>query len=188
MPVRDMLPAPGERPDPVRESEFRSIVRNFAPRIYRYALRVLGDPEEASEALQEILLNVYLSLPGFRRESAPATWVYRIALHTLVGYPRCDRTSEIPLIEPEEAELIIDESGDPEEMYRRKESEELLARCMAKLSPRESRAITLFYMDGLGYKQIASIMETSPGAVGLLLHRGKERLHVLLGGRLSLPL
>ena len=180
MPVDAMTLHTVEGPDPLRESEFRSIVRNFSPRIYRYAFRLLGDAEEASEALQEILMNVYTSLPDLCGGPALSTCVHRIALNTLFNYRRCCQAGALPLIGPEEAECIIDECTDVEEMYCRKETQERLARCIAKLSPRESTAITLFYMDGLGYKEIASIMETSPGGVGLLLHRGRERLHAML--------
>ena len=180
MPVDAMTLLAAERPDPLRESEFRSIVRNFSPQIYRYAFWILEDTDEASEALQEILMNVYTSLPGFRGQSALSTWVYRIALNTLFSYRRGCQTGALPLIEPGEAECIIDESTDVEEIYSRKETQERVARSIAKLSPRESAAITLFYMDGLGYKEIASIMETSLSGVGLLLHRGRERLHEML--------
>jgi RNA polymerase sigma-70 factor (ECF subfamily) len=144
---------------------------------------MLGDTDEATEAVQEILLNVHRSLAGFRGDCALATWVYRIALNTLFSRRRRRRNQPLPLIEAEDAQLVADEDGDLEEAYNRKETSELLARCIAKLSPQESAAITLFYMDGFGYKEIASIMETSLSSVGLLLHRGREHLHILLTGK-----
>jgi RNA polymerase sigma-70 factor, ECF subfamily len=174
-----MTRIPGELSDRNLESEFRSIVRNFSPQIYRHASFFLGDPEEASEALQDILLNVYRSLPCFRRDSALATWVYRIALNTLYNFRR-RRHHSLPTVDPKQAESIVDERSDAEEILCRKETKEQLSRCIAKLPPRESAAVTMFYIDGLGYKEIASLMETSPGSIGLLLHRGREHLHALL--------
>ena len=178
-----MTPAPGERSERALDAEFRLIVRDFAPRLYRQAYRVLGDTQRATEAVQEILLNIHRSLPGFRGECALGTWIYRIALNSLISYRRVKRNEPLPLLGAEEVPFIIDEDGDIEAAYDRKEDNEHLARCIARLSPRESAAITLFYMDGLEYKEIASIMETSVGAVGLLLHRGREHLHVLLTGK-----
>jgi RNA polymerase sigma-70 factor (ECF subfamily) len=178
-----MTPAPGDRSDRPLEAEFRSIVRDFAPRLYRQAYRMLGDPDEAAEAVQEILLNVHRSLVDFRGDCALGTWIYRIALNTLISHRRLQRNQPLPLTETGDLMSVVDEEGDPEAAYTRKEENERLARCIAKLSPRESAAITLFYMDGFDYKEIASIMETSPGAVGLLLHRGREHLHVLLTGK-----
>ena len=178
-----MTPAPGERSERALDAEFRLIVRDFAPRLYRQAYRMLGDSEEATEAVQDILLNVHSSLVDFRGDCALATWVYRIGLNTLFSYRRRHRIRPLPLIKAEDAQLIVDEEGDLEEEYDRKETRERLARCIAKLSPQESAAITLFYMDGFGYKEIASIMETSLSSVGLLLHRGREHLHILLTGK-----
>jgi len=178
-----MTPAPADRSERLLDAEFRSIVRDFAPRLYRQAYRILGDAMRATEAVQEILLNIHRSLPGFRGESALGTWIYRIALNTLISYRRVKHNDPLPLLEADEIPFIIDEDGDVEAAYERKEDNEQLARCIARLSPRESAAITLFYMDGLEYKEIASIMETSVGAVGLLLHRGREHLHILLTGK-----
>ena len=178
-----MTPAPGDRPDRFLEGEFRSIVRDFGPPLYRQAFRMLGDAEEATEAVQEILLNVHRSLADFRGESSLATWVYRIGLNTLISYRRHRCHRPCASIEAEEVQSLADEGSDIGAEYDRKETREQLARCIAKLSPRESAAITLFYMDGLGYKEIASVMDTSLSAVGLLLHRGREHLHVLLTGK-----
>lgn len=178
-----MTPASGNRSERSLDAEFRSIVRDFASPLYQQAYRMLGDSEEATEAVQEILLNVHRSLGDFRGECALATWIYRIALNTFFTYRRRQRNQPLPLIDPEDAQSLADEDGDLEEEYNRKETREQLARCIAKLSPRESVAITLFYLDGFGYKEIASIMETSLSSVGLLLHRGREHLHVLLTGK-----
>ena len=178
-----MTPAPGNRSERALDAEFRTIVRDFAPQLYRQAYRMLGDSEEAREAVQEVLLNVHRSLVHFRGECALATWIYRIALNTFFTCRRRQRNQPLPLIEPEDAQDLVDEDGDLEEEYDRMETRERLARCIAKLNPRESAAITLFYLDGFEYKEIASIMGTSLSAVGLLIHRGREHLHVLLTGK-----
>jgi RNA polymerase sigma-70 factor (ECF subfamily) len=178
-----MTPAPGDRSERVLDTGFRSIVKDFGPPLYRQAYRMLGDADEAAEAVQEILLNVHRSLADFRGESSLATWVYRIGLNTLISYRRHQRRQPLASIEAGDVQSLADEENDVGAEYDRKETREQLARCIAKLSPRESAAITLFYMDGLGYKEIASIMDTSLSAVGLLLHRGREHLHVLLTGK-----
>jgi RNA polymerase sigma-70 factor (ECF subfamily) len=144
---------------------------------------MLGDSESAAEAVQETLLRIHRSLVDFRGDCALATWVYRIALNTVFSYRRRRRRDALPLISAEDAQLVVDEEADVEEAYNRKELSEVLARCIAKLAPQEAAAITLFYLDGCGYKEVASVMEISVGAVGLLLHRGRDRLHMLLTGK-----
>ncbi len=174
-----MTPARGERPS---EVSFRSMAKEFAPRLYRHAYRSLGDSHLAAEAVQETLVRVHRSLPDFRGECALGTWIYRIAVNTITSYRRRRHNHSISFVGTGDIQYIIDEEGDLEEAFDRKLECERLARCIAKLSPRESAAITLFYMDGYGYKEIASILETSVDCVGLLLHRGREHLRVLLAG------
>jgi len=177
-----MTPARGERSSLSSEECFRSIAKEFAPRLYRQAFRSLGDPNLAAEAVQETLVRVHRSLPGFRSECALGTWIYRIAVNTIASFMRRRQNRSISFVGPMDMQYIIDEEGDLEEAFDRKLERERLARCIAKLSPRESAAITLFYMDGYGYKEIASILGTSVDSVGLLLHRGREHLHLLLAG------
>ncbi|HUI09961.1 MAG TPA: RNA polymerase sigma factor [Bacteroidota bacterium] len=178
-----MNPPAGTSRDANGEAGFRAIFREFAPRIYQQAFRVLGDADEAAEAVQEVFLKVHRSLDRFRGDSSLATWIYRITFNTLASYRRARRSQQLPVAGANEAMSLQDDECDVAAAYERKESHEQLARCIARLSPREAVAITLFYMDGFDYKEIASVMGTSVGSVGLLLHRGREHLHVLLTGK-----
>jgi len=175
-----MNPPAGTSREAPGDAAFRAIFREYAPRIYQQAFRVLGDADEAAEAVQEVFLNVHRSLGTFRGESSIATWIYRIAFNTLASHGRKKCREPLSLTEADDVMSLPDEDGDVEAAYERKESRERLARCIARLSPREAVAITLFYMDGYDYKEIASIMETTVSSVGILLHRGREHLHVLL--------
>jgi len=175
-------PAGQSRETPA-DAGFRAIFREYAPRIYQQAFRVLGDADDAAEAVQEVFLKVHRSLETFRGDSSIATWIYRIAVNTLASHGRKKSRRPLSLAEADGAMSLPDEDADVEAAYQRKETREQLARCIARLSPREAVAITLFYMDGCGYKEIASIMGTSVGSVGILLHRGREHLHVLLTGK-----
>ncbi len=177
-----MTPARGERSSRSSEACFRTIAKEFAPRLYRQAYRSLGDSRSAAEVVQEILVRVHGAIRDFRSECELGTWIYRIAVNTIATYMRRRHNHSISFVGTGDMRYIIDEGGDLEEAFDRKLECERLARCIAKLPPRESAAITLFYMDGYGYKEIASILETSVDSVGLLLHRGREHLHVLLAG------
>lgn len=174
-----MTPARGERPS---EACFRSIANEFAPRLYRQAYRSLGDSHLAAEAVQETLVRVHGGLQEFRGECALGTWIYRISLNVIANCRRRTRNHSLAFVAMADLQHVIDQGEDIEEAFDRKLESERLARCIAKLSLRESAAITLFYMDGYGYKEIACMLETSVDAVGLLLHRGREHLHVLLSG------
>jgi len=178
-----MHPPAGTSRDVPGDAGFRAIFREYAPRIYQQAFRVLGDADEAAEAVQDVFLKVHRKLGTFRGESSMATWIYRIAFNTLATYGRKKKRQPVSLAEAEDVLALPDDDGNVEAAYERKESLEHIARCIARLSPREAVAITLFYMDGYDYKEIASIMGATVDSVGLMLHRGREHLHVLLTGK-----
>jgi len=175
------LPAKGERT--AEQTSFYAIFQQFAPRLYRQAVRVFGNNDEASEAVQEVFVQIYRSLPKFRGEAELATWIYRIAANHFVTRKRRKRHDTVPLEDSRIVETLCEDGADPQSELERKEVREQLARLIARLPPRESVAITLFYMDGCDYKEIASLLDTTVGAVGLVLHRGREHLHMLLTGK-----
>ena len=74
-----------------------------------------------------------------------------------------------------------DESPDPERSFIVSEERDRLGRQIALLPDREAAAITLYYMEGMDYKEIAGILDIPAGSVATALHRGRERL----AGRLS---
>ena len=61
------------------------LLRNVQDRVYRLALRMLSDPEDAQDAAQEILLKIASGLKSYRGESAFTTWVYRVACNHLLN-------------------------------------------------------------------------------------------------------
>ena len=86
----------------------------------------------------------------------------------------------VPLDE-EAAARVSDESPGPECSFIIREERDRLGRLIASLPDREAAAITLFYMEGMDYKEIARILDIPAGSVATALHRGRERL----AGRLS---
>src|ERR1019366_9285217 len=92
--------------------------------LYQTALRVLGNPEDAEEALQEGLLSAYRNLPRFERRSQFSTWLTRIVINAALMRLRSKRArpaislddwiseGQVPL-----AERFADESPNPEQLY-----------------------------------------------------------------------
>jgi RNA polymerase sigma factor (sigma-70 family) len=73
-----------------------TLLRAIEPGIYNLAVRMLGNPDDASDASQEILLKVVTHLAGFRRAAAFSTWIYRIAYnHLLTAATRSRESPEV---------------------------------------------------------------------------------------------
>jgi RNA polymerase sigma-70 factor (ECF subfamily) len=64
-----------------RLDAFEELVRGHRDRVYRVALRMLGERRDAEDAAQDVLLQAWRSLEGFRADSSFSTWVYRITVN-----------------------------------------------------------------------------------------------------------
>ena len=65
-----------------KEKYFKSIVNENKDKIYRICCYYLSDKDSRQDLYQEILVNIWKSLDGFRKEAAISTWIYRIAVNS----------------------------------------------------------------------------------------------------------
>lgn len=125
-----------------------------------------GASGEEEDLEQEILLQLWRSLPSFRGDAKPGTWLYRVALNTALTWRR--RASRRP--EPAEAghRTPPSTSGAPRRQAR------ILEEFLDSL-PATDRTVLLLYMEGLSYGEIGEVTGFAPGTVGVRLHRLKQR-------------
>ena len=162
--------------------EFDSIVEHFAERIFNHAFRFLGNREDAEEATSDVFLRIHQGLGEFRGESQLSTWIWRITTNVCLTR-KAKKKVQTTFLDTDElwGELPDDKGGlNPEESILAREKGEELARSIAKLPGQEAAAITLFYLDGMKYEEIAVILELPPGTVATALHRGREHLRKTL--------
>jgi RNA polymerase sigma-70 factor (ECF subfamily) len=159
--------------------QFRQIVNDFSDRVGRTARRILGNDEDAEEAVQDIFLKIYRGLGDFKGESDISTWIYRISVNTCISRRRKARRPELLLDDPGDIAEIADCGDDPEGLFQREEDRARLAALVALLPDKEAKAITLYYMEEQDYRQISEIMGIPTGSVATVLHRGRIHLHQL---------
>src|SRR5260221_4450171 len=124
--------------------------------LYQTALRVLGNPEDAEEALQEGLLSAYRNLPRFERRSQFSTWLTRIVINAALMRRRSKKARPAVSLDerPSEGELPIaeryaDEGPNPEELYAGTELGERVTSKLAEISPLLRTAFWLREIEGL---------------------------------------
>ena len=126
------------------------------------------DTEEVNDLFQEILIRLWLGFDQFEKRSSASTWVYRIALNTVIN---CDKRSKR---RPHTIPLRSDiDPYDP-----RDTSLEQMRQLHALINQLDvmDRGLVLLWLEGIGYDEIASIMGISVANVGIKLHRIKEKL------------
>ncbi len=165
----------------VRDGEtdaFEELVRKHGRRVYRSLLGILGNAQEAEDALQDAFLKAFQHLPHFEGRSRFSTWLVRIAINT--GLQRVRSRKEVDSLDEENEEFrprnIQAWSDTPEEFYSREELRRLVEKEVMKLPVKYRLALMLRDLEELSTEEAAV-------ALGLSIPGLKARV---LRGRLML--
>lgn len=169
------------------------LVSAYRERVIRTCFGFVRDEEEARDLAQEVFTEVFLSVKHFRSDASLSTWIYRISVNkSLDLIKRRNRKKRFAVLTgtssmtPAEEYRLSDPAGDPSRSLEQKQERDKILKCLSKLPVNQRIAITLFYTDGLPQAEIASIMNTSVGAVESLLHRGKGNLKRIMNYELCM--
>ena len=156
------------------EKEFIALVNNNRALIFKVCNLYCHDPESRKDLFQEVVLQLWKSYPGFRKDSAGSTWIYRVALNTAISNFR--KESKKPgkvFITESEFEIPDMPTSD------QRENSSTLHQAIAKLSEIE-KAIILLYLDEKTYDEISEIIGITNSNVGARLNRIKAKLSKLI--------
>ncbi len=163
------------------KAEFARLVEAYSTPIYRLALRMLANPQEAEDVLQTTFLKAFQHLKDFEGRSSISTWLYRIAANEALMLLR-RRRPELPLEdEPEEGQLprpfqFADWARLPEGELLSGEAKKILDRAIQNL-PEKLRVVFLLRdMENLSIKETSEALNLSETAVKTRLLRARLRL------------
>ncbi len=166
------------------DGAFERMVVSYQNRLYGFALRLAGQPQDAEDITQDTFVHAYRALmayPGERvRDLAVRPWLYRIALNVFRNRGRGGRLQVISLDHTgHESALGIEEQDAavlPEQALEEAELKKALGALLAALPTRYRAAVVLRHVQDLGYREIASILRQPIGTVKGNVHRGLRLL------------
>ncbi len=173
---------------------FGLLVEKYQRKLGRLLSRMIRDPAEVEDVVQEAFIKAYRALPNFRNESAFYTWLYRIGINTAKNYlvAMGRRPRAVPEIEVEDAENF--EDGDelrtidtPETELMSKQVAKTVNETVASLPEELRTAITLREIEGLSYEEIATLMNCPIGTVRSRIFRARETIAEKLRPLLDTP-
>jgi RNA polymerase sigma-70 factor, ECF subfamily len=151
-----------------RERQFLDLFATHKERLHRLCHGYLGAAEDIDDLFQEIMINVWNSLPAFRGEAAIGTWLYRIAVNTALLYRRKQKPTE-PL------EDFPDRGRGAHQHLEDEERLTALREAIARL-PGQDRLIVTLLLEGLSYREIAEITGLTVNHVGVKLTRIRKSI------------
>jgi RNA polymerase sigma-70 factor (ECF subfamily) len=177
-------------------AEFARMVEVYSDQVYRLALKILGDAQDAEDVLQETFIKALRSVNGFEGRSSLSTWLYRIAVNEALMAIRRRKGATVSIDEEKEEEdgqtepvEIVDWCCLPESEMMSAEARGFLDAAIQRLSPALSAVFVLRDIQGLSVRDTAETLNISETAVKTRLLRARlklrEELSAYFGERLS---
>lgn len=161
------------------EELFKSWVSAHSGTVLKVARAYTRTAEDCQDLAQEILFQVWRSLPQFQGRSSATTWCYRVALNTALGWHRDERRRQARRDSRIEIEEIPTSQSDSSQQLAQRELVHRLYDAIRQL-PKADTALVLLYLDDLSYREMADVLGISESNVGVKLNRAKKALTELM--------
>ena len=160
---------------PERIDDFESIYRQHSSRIYTLACRMAGSPEDGEDLLQEIFLQAYRKLGGFKGDSTLGTWLYRLALNHCLDYVRSRQAKMKKATDSLDAQ-----PGDPAARRDTPIARLDLDRALERLPDGCREAFVLHDVEGYDHKEVAELLGIAEGTSKSQVFKARLKLRALL--------
>ncbi|MBI1789814.1 MAG: sigma-70 family RNA polymerase sigma factor [Acidobacteria bacterium] len=174
------------------EQAYEVLVTRFQQPVYNLVFRLMSDPVDSSDVVQEVFLKIFRNIGSFRNQSSLKTWIYRIAVNEAYNYRRWffrHRRQEVTLgLEGDPARYAAethDTGRSPFDQVFEHEKHRLIEEALTRINPTFRTAVVLRDIEGLSYEEIADILNLSMGTVKSRILRGRDALREQLAARLQ---
>jgi RNA polymerase sigma-70 factor, ECF subfamily len=164
-------------------AEYARMVELYSTQIYRAALKILGDPQDAEDVLQETFIKAMKSIRTFEGRSSLSTWLYRIAVNEALMMVRKSRPDLVSIDagreeseEQSEPVEIVDWCCLPEGDFLTAESRLFLDQAVQRLTPALRSVFVLRDIEGMSVRETAEALGISETAVKNRLLRARLKL------------
>ena len=159
------------------ERAFAAIFRRYHQSLYRFCLAIVGNPEDAQDALQNTMVKVLRALPGEERRIDLKPWLYRIAHNESIDLLRRRReTSQLDVEQVAPGYGLAEDAATRERLRR-------LVSDLRELPERQREVLVMREMSGLDFDEIAVAVETSSAVARQTLYEARQSLRQMEEGR-----
>ena len=167
---------------------FNQLVEAYQDLCHALVARMVPDPDQAGDAVQEAFFSAYRNLRSYHGPSFRG-WLTRIAINAAMDLQRARKrrpSSPYPELEDESWQPPAGADSDPETIAATGERPRVLVAALAAIAADQRNAIVLYDVEGYDYAEIATMTGVSLGTVKSRIHRGRLALRALLADRMEL--
>jgi RNA polymerase sigma-70 factor (ECF subfamily) len=155
---------------------FAELVRRHRDRLWAVALRTLGDPEDAADAVQNALISAFRGAASYRGDAAVTTWLHRIVVNACLDLVRRRKVRETDPLPDDERR----HPADPTDAIGARDTAMAVEQALATLPPEQRAALVLVDVQGYSVEDAAHVLDCPVGTVKSRCSRGRARLLPLL--------
>ena len=160
---------------------FEELYRRYHPRLSRFLTNLIQRQHLVEEALNDTMMVVWNRPDSFHGASKLSTWIYAIAYRkAMKGLRQQDEA-----VEDKDADHRVSSEAGPEDTSGRIRVHRMLMRAMGELTAAHRAVVELTYFHGLGYREIADILECPVDTVKTRMFHARRHLRKHLGGGLA---
>ena len=167
--------------------DFEALVRVYRPKVFRFALASLRDPDAAETVTQDCFLRAYQARERFRQDCSMHTWLMQIAVNLIRDHTRnrrlqfWRRAPVCPVDGQAVREWIPDAGIDPERRILVQEQVDAVWNATARLPDRQRTVFLLRYVEEMELLEIAAVTGLKEGAVKVHLYRALRAVRAHVG-------
>ncbi len=162
-----------------------ALVSRYQQRVYRFGVRICGNPDDGGEVAQDTLLQLVKSVRDFRGEASLSTWLYTVARSVCIKRRRRSkfapaREESLEALGDEGRDVVVEPGRGPEQALLGRELEAAVDRSIGALGEEQREVLVLRDVEGLTAPETAEVLGISVQAVKSRLHRARVSLRETL--------
>lgn len=157
-----------------------AVIKRHVGKVRAMIYHMVLNDADADDLTQDVFIRMVNAICGFREASSFSTWLYRIAMNTTVGFLR--KKQRMPVATESDLTVLVDGAALPHDKVSADETDGLIAKALASLSPRLRAAISLTAIQGLEAAEAARIEGCALATMYWRIHHARRLLRKKLEG------
>jgi RNA polymerase sigma factor (sigma-70 family) len=169
------------------QQAFETLVKRYSTPLFNFICRFLGDYDQACDILQQVFLQLYISLPNLRTGDPLKAWLFQVARNRCLDELRRKRAihfSELELVNDDDElsplAAMPDTAPLPEELAERRDLRECLQKAIQTLPPKFRAVVLLRYAAQLSFSEIGQVLNMPEATAKTYFQRAKPLLRATL--------